>query len=127
MKTKYLHKNTLPDSITPLKQPKLPFKTYEHNMMSACPLTKTNGDSSVSTSMWGSHLWEAVLGEHVKQGGLPTLAVPHHHDLTLHALARIHAGLQGGHRTAASVLHGGSPAGPGRVGKRRQKLCPLVS
>lgn len=42
----------------------------------------------------GSHLGETVLGEHVKQRGLPALAVPHHHYLTLHTRTGIHAGYQ---------------------------------
>lgn len=42
----------------------------------------------------GSHLREAVFGEHVKQRSLPALAVPHHHYLTLHTLTGIHAGFQ---------------------------------
>lgn len=42
----------------------------------------------------GSHLGETVLGKHVKQRSLPALAVPHHHDLTLHTLTGIHSGFQ---------------------------------
>lgn len=53
----------------------------------------------------GSHLGEAVLGEHVKKGCLPALAVPHHHYLTLHTLAGIHAGFQRQFLTGASLLH----------------------
>lgn len=59
------------------------------------PSPSTRGNELDGRRCAGSHLGEAVLGEHVKKGSLPTLAVSDHHYLTLHTLAGIHAGFQG--------------------------------
>lgn len=48
----------------------------------------------VSVPMSETHLWKAVLCEHVKQSRLATLAVAYDHYLAFHTLSAIHPGFQ---------------------------------